>query len=89
MIIHEVHREMAKIAFMNTNEDGILKIDSVAIMRIIPLLKKNLELVWQHDCLKSIALEAQVAGDMEWVQDICRSIEKLEVCERSHEFGNR
>ncbi|MDD9266008.1 hypothetical protein ACFPES_03080 [Paenibacillus sp. GCM10023248] len=76
--IHEVHRKMAEIAFMNTNEEGILELDSVATMRVIQLLKKNMELVWKHDGLKSLALEAQVAGDMKWVQEICIQIEELE-----------
>jgi hypothetical protein len=76
--IHEVHRKMAVIAMMNTDKEGILELDNVAIMQIIQLLKKNAELVWRHDGLKNLALEAQIAGDMKWVQEICVQIEELE-----------
>lgn len=77
--IHDIHRKLAVIVQMNTNEEGILEMDSIAIMQIIPLLKKNFELVWKHDALKNLALEAQVAGDMRWVQEICVQIKDLEL----------
>jgi acyl carrier protein len=77
--IHDIHRKMAVITQMNIDEDGILQMDSVTIMQLIPLLKKNFELVWKHDALKNLALEAQIAGDMRWVQEICEQIEELEL----------
>lgn len=77
--IHDIHRKMAIVAQMNMNKDGILELDTVAIMQMIQLMKKNLELVWKHDALKNLALEAQIAGDMRWVQEICEQIEELEL----------
>ncbi|CAH1215261.1 hypothetical protein PAECIP111891_04241 [Paenibacillus allorhizoplanae] len=77
--IHDIHRKLAVIVQMNTDEEGILHMDSVTIMQIIPLLKKNFELVWKHDGLKNLALEAQVLGDMRWVQEVCEQIEELEL----------
>lgn len=77
--IHPIHREMAKIAYMSTDHKGNMVIGPVEIKLLMPLLRKNLELVQRLDELKQLAFVAHCSGDTEWEQDICRKIDELEV----------
>lgn len=77
--IHPIHRRMAEIIYMSTDQRGNTVIGVPEMQLLIPLLRQNLELVRRLDELKSLALEAQVSGDTEWVQDICQKIDQIEV----------
>ncbi|WP_010271412.1 DUF7667 family protein [Paenibacillus senegalensis] len=75
--IHPVHRKLAEIAYMSTDKHGNLIIGWTELQLIMPLLRRNLELVRRLDELKELAFTVQCAGQDEWVQDICKQIEEL------------
>lgn len=76
--IHNVHRELAKIAFMNTDKEGNLIIGLPELKLLLPLLKENLELVYEIDGLKEIAFAAQTLDQMDLVQHVCERLDELE-----------
>ena len=76
--IHNVHRELAKITFMNTDKEGNLIIGLPELKLLLPLLKKNLELVYEIDGLKEIALAGQSLNQMDLVQHVCERLDELE-----------
>jgi len=79
LTIHPAHRRLAEITAMCQDKNGNLIMGAVELRYIMPLLKENLDLVWQVDELKNLALEAQAAGDMEWVLEITAKLEELEI----------
>lgn len=78
LMIHPVHRKLAQLTLMTMQPDGTSSMGLNELKLIIPLLKENLKLVTMTDGLKNIALEAQVLGDMEWVQEITMKLDEME-----------
>lgn len=76
--IHPVHRELAKITFMNTDKEENLIIGLPELKLLLPLLKQNLELVYEIDGLKEIAFAAQTLDQMDLVQHACERLDELE-----------
>lgn len=79
VIIHPVHRKLAQLVQMIIDHgSGELRVSSIEIRFLLPLLMDNLKLVQETDMLKNLALEAQTAGDMEWVQEITMRLDEME-----------
>lgn len=76
--IHPLQRELARIWEMNTDVKGNTVIDAAFMQQIIPLLKRNYELVRQLDELKQLSFIAYSVGDHDWLMDITAKIEVLE-----------
>lgn len=76
--IHSIHRKLAVIWEMNTDIKGNTVIGAPQMQQIIPLLKRNYELVRQLDELKQLSFIAYEMGDMVWQQDIVAKIDRLE-----------
>lgn len=79
VIIHPVHRKLAELLLMIIDHgSGELRVSSIEIRLLLPLLIDNLRLVRETDELKNLALEAQTAGDMVWVQEIAMKLDEME-----------
>lgn len=76
--IHSIHRQLALITAMNINKEGKLEMGIPELKLVMPLLKKNLEIVAKLDELKELSFHAHEMGDMDWQMDICKKIEELE-----------
>lgn len=76
--IHKIHRALAQITMMNTDKQGNLVIGLPELALILPLLKQNLELVYEIDGLKEIAFAAQSLDQMDLVQHACQRLDELE-----------
>lgn len=76
--IHPIHRKLAEISYMCTNSNGALKIDVTTLRLLEPLLKQNLQMIRRLDELKNLSQIAYEQNDYEWVQNICKDIERLE-----------
>ncbi|GIP14363.1 hypothetical protein J40TS1_00050 [Paenibacillus montaniterrae] len=76
--IHPLQRDLARIWEMNTDVKGNTVIDAAFMQQIIPLIKRNYELVRQLDELKQLSFLAYVMEDYGWLQDIVQRIEELE-----------
>ncbi|MEN1985233.1 DUF7667 family protein [Paenibacillus hubeiensis] len=79
VMIHNVHRELAKIVQMITDKNGNLIVGQPELALILPLLKQNYELVYEIDGLKEIAFTGQMLDQMDLVQHVCERLEELEV----------
>lgn len=75
--IHPLHRKMAQVWEMSTIRGNTI-IGPVEMQLIIPLLKRNYELVRQLDELKQLSFVAYSMGDLDWLMDISAKIEVLE-----------
>lgn len=75
LTIHTIHRNLAKITFLNLDKKGNLIIDDVVLRVLTPLLMQNLEIVRTLDELSHLSMVAYAAGDTEWLHDICGAID--------------
>ncbi|SMF88090.1 hypothetical protein SAMN05661091_4108 [Paenibacillus uliginis N3/975] len=79
VIIHPAHRKLAELVQMIIDHhSGELKVRNLEMRLLFPLLMDNLMLVRETDELKNLALEAQTAGDMDWVQEITVKLDEME-----------
>lgn len=75
LTIHNTHRRLAEVTFLNLNNKGRLIIDDITLRVLEPLLLQNLEIVRTLDELSNLSMVAYTAGDMEWLHDICGAID--------------
>jgi hypothetical protein len=76
--IHPIHRKLAAITLMSTDQHGAIVIGMPELQLIIPLLRQNLALIRRLDELKALSFHAFEMGDMDWQMEICAQIESLE-----------
>jgi hypothetical protein len=76
--IHPLHRKLAQVWEMSTDVKGNTTIGAVQMQQIIPLLKRNYELIRQLDELKELSFVAYSMGDHDWLMAISERIEVLE-----------
>lgn len=77
--IHAAHRRMAEIMHMCTDARGVTIIGPVEIKLLLPLLRKNLELVRTLDEQKELSFVAYLTGDTAWQHELSQRIEDLEL----------
>lgn len=77
--IHPAHRKLAEL-LQNAIDPQTkeLRLRDIRLDILLSLLTDNLNLVRKTDELKNLALEAQTAGDMEWVQEITIQLDEVE-----------
>ncbi|MFD5020033.1 hypothetical protein ACFWMP_14115 [Paenibacillus sp. NPDC058367] len=78
IVIHQSHRQLAAIAFLNINKKGELILGVPELKLIMPLLLDNLNLVQEIDGIKEASYAAQCTGNMDLVQHFCEKLEELE-----------
>lgn len=72
--IHPVHRRLAELHLIATKRSWT----QAEIVEVHQCMMANAALVIRLDELKQLAFAAQIGGDMDWVQEICRQIDELE-----------
>lgn len=77
--IHPIHRRLAEIDEKATQLGGYHALPSNDQIDLRHCLIVNAKLVRQLDELKQLTFIAHLADDMDWVQDICARIDKLEL----------
>lgn len=76
--IHPVHRRLAEIHAQAMSLGGYEYLPCRVKQEYVHCIRVNADLVRKLDELKQLAYVAQIGGDMEWVQEICRQIDDLE-----------
>jgi hypothetical protein len=76
--IHPVHRRLAELQIKADRRGGYDQLTIREQMDLHHCLRVNATLVRQMDELKQLSFIAYLAGDMDWMADICRQIDELE-----------
>ncbi|MEK8133123.1 hypothetical protein WMW72_35195 [Paenibacillus filicis] len=79
LAIHNCHRKLAELTYLNLRKDGSLVLGNVEIALLVKHLKENYALIQRLDELKQLSFQAHLIGDLDWQMDLCRQIEEIEV----------
>ncbi|WP_440971543.1 DUF7667 family protein [Paenibacillus glucanolyticus] len=85
LTIHNTHRRLAEVTFLNLDRNGKMIIDEVTLRVLEPFLLQNLEIVRTLDELSNLSMVAYTAGKRSYdeIRRRIRGGEGLEAIARS------